>query len=77
MINGSHIVFQNKNLRERGNSYSRNKNLLRNDILVTHCIRICTVHYDHISKVISFVDVDGTFPEFVYTILVILVLCIY
>ena len=34
------------------------------------CNRICTVHYAHILKVMSFVDVDGTFPEVMYTILV-------
>ena len=28
------------------------------------------MHYAHISKVISFVDVDGTLPKFMYTILV-------
>ena len=26
------------------------------------------VHHAHISKVMSFVDVDGTFPEVIYTI---------
>ena len=32
--------------------------------------RICTVHYAHILKVMSFVNVDGTFPKVMYTILV-------
>ena len=41
-----------------------------NDILVTYCIRISTVHYAHISKVLNFVDVDGTLSEAMYTILV-------
>ena len=34
------------------------------------CIRICTVHYAHTLKVISLVDVDGTLPEVMHTILV-------
>ena len=42
----------------------------KNDILVTYCIRIYTVPYAHISKVLSFVDVDGTLPEVMYAILV-------
>ena len=42
----------------------------KNDILVIYCIRIYTVHYAHISKVLNFVDVDGTLPEVMYTILV-------
>ena len=32
--------------------------------------RICTVHYAHILKAMSFVDVDGTYPKVMYTILV-------
>ena len=41
-----------------------------NDSHATHCIHICMVHYAHISIVMSYVDVDGTFPEAMYAILV-------
>ena len=42
----------------------------KNDILITYSIRIYTVHYAYISKVLSFVDLDGTLAEVMYTILV-------
>ena len=37
--------------------------------------RICTVHYAHILKVMSFIDVDGTLPEVMYTKLVLYLFC--
>ena len=42
----------------------------KHDILITYCIRIYSVHYAHISKVLSFVDVDGTLPKVMYAIMV-------
>ena len=42
----------------------------KSDILVTYGISIYTVHFAYILKALSFVDVDGTLPEVMLTILV-------